>query len=156
MPTLYRILGLAIAITVCLAVGGWGSRYAPGNWYAALRKPPITPPNWLFPTVWTALYILMGLAAWHVWLRAPRGAALLPLAVFVLQLLLNGLWSWIFFDQHRIGWAMVDLAALWAALLATTVLFWRQNVLAGALLLPYLAWVSFAGLLNAWFWALNR
>lgn len=150
------IVGLILTVGLCLAVGFLGSRFGPGAWYASLRKPPLTPPNWVFPVVWTLLYVLMGVAAWWVWLKAPWHLAWPALAMFAAQLLLNGLWSWIFFGQQRIGWAMLDLVALWAAILATTLLFWKHTMAAGAMMLPYLAWVSFAGLLNAWLWALNR
>lgn len=150
------VAGLIAAVGICLAVGLWGSRFEPGPWYGELRKPAITPPNWVFPVVWTALYVLMGVAAWWLWMKAPWRQAWPALTVFAGQLVLNGLWSWIFFGQHRIGWAMVDLAALWAAVLAATVLFGRQSAAAGIMMLPYLGWVSFAGVLNAWFWAINR
>ena len=127
----------------------------PGTWYAELAKPAWNPPNWIFAPVWTFLYILMGVAAWVCWLRAgwERGRA--ALAVFVLQLVLNFTWSWIFFGTHRMGWALVEIVILWSAILLTILLFARKSVTAAALLVPYLLWVTFAAVLNAALWHLN-
>jgi translocator protein len=155
MGVLKAAAGLVAAVGVCLAVGWWGSQFEPGTWYAGLRKPPITPPRWVFPVVWTALYVAMAVAAWWVWLRVPLRRAWPALMVFGGQLALNGLWSWVFFGQQEIGWALVELVALWGAVLAATLLFWRLTTAAGVLMLPYLAWTTYAGVLNLWFWWLN-
>jgi translocator protein len=142
---------------LCSFLPGWlGSQSRPGEWYAALAKPAFNPPSWIFAPVWTALYLMMGIAAWLVWRRAGFRDGGPALAVFAVQLILNGLWSWIFFGQHRIGAALVDIVLLWAAILACLALFWRRQPAAGALLLPYLVWVSFAAVLNAALWRLNR
>ncbi len=106
-----RIYGmLAVFILICLAVGGSGAAFPPGEWYRQLAKPPLNPPAWVFGPVWTLLYILMGVSAWLVWLRPGLPAARIPLLLFAAQMALNGAWSWIFFgwppggarpDRHR-------------------------------------------------------
>ncbi len=133
-----------------------GGRARPGEWYRGIRKPSWNPPNWVFAPVWTVLFILMGIAAAMIWEERERAAVLLPLALFVGQLVCNALWSWCFFGWHRLGWALLDLLLLWSLLLATILAFWPIRPLAGQLLLPYLAWVSFAGILNFTLWRLNR
>ena len=126
------------------------------TYFDALRKPPLTPPPAAFGPAWTTLYLLMAVAAWLVWRQGLDQQAALALGIFAAQLVLNALWSIIFFGRHRVGWALLEIALLWLTILATIVLFWRIRPLAGALLLPYLAWVTFAGYLNAGIWRLNR
>ena len=104
--------------------------------------------------MWTLLY-LMAVAAWLVWRRAGFAGAKLPLALFAIQLALNGLWSVLFFGLHRPDAAAVEIILLWAAILATMVTFWRRSRVAGGLLAPYLAWVSFAAVLNVAIWRMN-
>jgi translocator protein len=116
------------------------------GWYADLVKPGFNPPNWIFAPVWTTLYVLMAVAAWRVWRLA--GLRSVPLALYVVQLVLNFAWSLIFFAEHRVALALIDIAALWLAILGTTVAFFRRDALAGTLMLPYLAWVGFAAVLN--------
>ncbi len=130
-----------------------GLRFQPGPWYAALAKPAWTPPNWLFGPVWTVLYAAMAVAAWLVWRRT--GVASPALAFYGLQLLLNGLWSWLFFGLHRPGLGMAEIGALVAAVAVTAGLFFRVSVPAGWLMVPYLAWVAFAAALNWALWRLN-
>jgi tryptophan-rich sensory protein len=132
----------------------FGSTFQPGEWYAGLRKPPLTPPNWIFGPVWSFLYLCIALAAWLVW-RAPRDTTT-PLALWASQLLLNALWSLLFFGLHRPGLALLELAVLLTLVVATTAAFFRVRSLAGALLVPYVAWVGFAFYLNAGVWYLNR
>ncbi|MCW5771053.1 MAG: tryptophan-rich sensory protein [Rhodospirillaceae bacterium] len=151
--------GLAVALAVCLTVGYLGSLWtAPGvrDWYPDLAKPPITPPNWVFAPVWTALYVLMAVAAWRVWRRAGFGGAPVALSLFGLQLALNLFWSYLFFDRHLIGAATVEIAVLFMSIAATAIAFARIDRLAALLLLPYLAWVGYAGVLTGWIWVLNR
>jgi translocator protein len=133
-----------------------GARYQPGPWFQRLQKPRWNPPAWIFPPVWTGLYVMMGLAAWQVARMRSRREVRGPLLLYLLQLSLNGLWSWLFFGRHNISLALKDLAALWGSLLATVVAFWRVKPLAGWLLLPYFAWVSFAAYLNYQLQRLNR
>lgn len=133
-----------------------GAVSPPGEWYAALSKPDWTPPGWVFPVVWTTLYICMGTGAWFV---QRAGTAQCParvaLSLFIVQLALNAAWTPIFFGFGQYGLALVDIVVLWFVLAATIVLFWRVSRPAAALLLPYWAWVTFATALNAAIWSMN-
>jgi benzodiazapine receptor len=149
-------LGLVGWLAASFAAGWIGSRYMPGAWYASLTKPAWNPPSTVFAPVWTVLYLLMGVAAWLVWRRAGFSAAGLALVIFAVQLVLNALWSYLFFGLHRPGLALLDIVALWATILVVVVLFWREDRLAGALMVPYLVWVGFASCLNFVLWQLNR
>jgi translocator protein len=149
-----RWFGLLLWMVLPLLAGAFGSQFQPGAWYAALEKPSWNPPSWVFGPVWTGLYLLMGLAAWLVWDRY-RSAARTALAVFVLQIILNGLWSYLFFGLQSPALAFAGIVVLWILIVATLVLFWRLRTVAGVLLLPYLAWVSFAAALNFSIWQLN-
>lgn len=153
-----RWFGLAFWIVLCFVIAGVGARWTTreiGGWYATLRRPSLAPPNWVFGPVWSLLYALMAFAAWRVWLAAPSAAKNWGLALFLAQLALNLAWSWIFFHRHAIAAALVEIAVLWAAICATTLDFLRISPAAAWLLLPYLAWVSFAIVLNVGFWRLN-
>jgi len=125
------------------------------TFYAALDRPGWAPPAWLFGPVWSALYLLMGIAAWLVWRIGGWRAALIPLTLFIVQLAFNALWSWLFFTWHSGLWSVIEIAVLWVLILITVVCFWRRHPLAGALLLPYLAWVSFASVLAWTLWQRN-
>jgi translocator protein len=148
-------MALAGWLGLCFAVATLGGFFLPGEWYARLQKPAWNPPNWIFAPVWSALYVLMAVAAWLVWRRGGWACQRKPLLLFLLQLVLNGLWSPLFFGLHLPGLALVDLLLLWVALLLALVAFWRARRPAGILLLPYLGWVSFAGRLNFALWRLN-
>lgn len=145
-PTLLTILLWVLAALAAGAVGGLASQ--PGEWYAALSKPSWNPPNWVFGPVWTTLYVMMGVAAALAWPGRGTRAGRVGFALFGLQLALNALWSWIFFRWHRLDLAFVELTVLWVTILGTIIAFRRIRPLAGFLLLPYLAWVTFAGVLN--------
>lgn len=153
-----RWLGLLFWLGLCFAVaaisGAWTAREVAG-WYRTLVRPAITPPDWIFGPVWTLLYALMAIAAWQVWLAVPSAARTCGLALFLAQLALNFAWSWIFFRQHAIGFALAEVLLLWFAIGVTTVLFARAVPSAAWLMAPYWAWVSFASVLNAAFWRLN-
>jgi benzodiazapine receptor len=149
------IIGLTGWLAISLCAGWVGSRFTPGPWYASLTKPTWTPPGALFAPVWTILYLLMGVAAWLVWRRGGFAGAGLALGIFIIQLILNGLWSYLFFGLHRIGLALLEMAILWVAILVVTVLFWRHDRRGGMLLVPYGAWVGFAWSLNFALWRLN-
>ena len=147
-------LVLAAFVFGCELVGGLGALATTPNiasWYETLARPEWRPPNWLFGPVWTALYALMGASAFLVWQRRARPA----LALFGVQLALNAAWSWIFFYAHEPGWAFAEILVLWAAILAWIVAAWRASPLAGALQIPYLAWVTFASALNFAVWRMN-
>jgi tryptophan-rich sensory protein len=141
----FALLGF-VAVNVMAAMSG--AFFKPGDWYERLDKPNWRPPNWLFPIAWTALYVMIAVSGWLVWESAPLTETWPALAVYGVQVVLNGCWSWIFFGMRRLDWALVELAALWASIVAMIVLFWPINQSAALLLLPYLAWVSFAGVLN--------
>ena len=148
-------IGLVVWLVVSLAAGWVGSQFAPGDWYASLSKPSWNPPSAVFGPVWTVLYILMGIAAWLVWKEQGFGGARLALGIYIFQLILNGLWSYLFFGLNNPFAAFVEILVLWLFILATLILFWRVKPLAGALLLPYLGWVGFASVLNFTLWRLN-
>jgi tryptophan-rich sensory protein len=109
----------------------------------------------VFAPVWSALYLLMGVAAWLVWRRGGFAGAPVALGLFVFQLALNALWSYLFFGAHQPGFAFAEIVLLWLVILATMIGFWRITAAAGALMLPYLCWVSFAAALNFAIWRLN-
>ncbi len=150
-----QVVGLILWIVVSLAAGVVGSQFMPGAWYAALDKPSWNPPGWVFGPVWTTLYILMGLAAWQVWRKRGFKAERLALSLFLVQLVANALWSYLFFGAQQPAAALVDIVILWLLILATTIKFWRVSTVAGAMMLPYLAWVGFATVLNFTLWRLN-
>ena len=145
-----------VCLLLCFAPGIIGGRFGPGEWYSHSAKSSLTPPGWVFPIAWSILYLLMAIALFLLWRRTGLAGAPVALAIFLTQLVLNGLWSWLFFGQHRPLAALADLALLWVLILLSVVLFWRHRPAAGALLLPYLAWVSFAGFLNYQFWSLSH
>jgi tryptophan-rich sensory protein len=154
------LLKFLASLALVLAAGGIGSvataRAIP-TWYKGLVKPSFNPPDWLFGPAWTALYLLMAVAAWLVWKQGIGAAGVkLALAVFFLQLVLNALWSVLFFGLRSPLAGLIGISGLWSAILATIVLFLRVSVPAGVLLLPYIGWVSFAALLNAAILRLNR
>jgi benzodiazapine receptor len=126
-----------------------------GGWYAALNKPAWNPPSWVFGPVWTALYLMIGLAGYFAWTRGGRETRRAAFAVYGAQLVLNAQWTPLFFGLHRIGWALADLILLWLAVLFCIGLFSRRSRLAAGLLMPYFLWVSFAGALNAAIWLMN-
>ena len=147
-------LGGFIAVAFLPVLGAVGAK--PGEWYLNLRKPPLNPPGWVFGPVWTLLYLLMGISAWMVWNKADAAARRPAMGIFGVQLFCNGLWSWLFFTRQRPDLAMVDLIAMWVAIVAMIRSFHRIEPRAGLLQVPYLLWVSFAGYLNLSLWWLNR
>jgi len=153
-----QAFGLVVAIAICFgaaAIGGAATAPQIPNWYADLAKPSWTPPDWIFGPVWSALYLMMAVAAWLVWRQRGLAAAWRPLLLFLLQLVLNSLWSIAFFGLQNPAAAAVEIVWLWVAILLTMLAFWPRSAAAGALLLPYLAWVSFAAVLNFEIWRLN-
>ncbi len=148
-------MSLVVFILAVMLVASSGAVFKPGAWYRTLTKPSWTPPDWVFPAGWTLLYVLIAIAGWRVWERLPLEAAVVPMAVYALQLVLNAGWSAIFFGLKRPDWAFAELACLWLAIVANILAFHPIDPLAAALLLPYLAWVTFAGALNLAVWRLN-
>jgi translocator protein len=154
------LVALAAFVALTFSAAGIASAFTARSvrtWYPTLRKPSGSPPASYFRPVWTALYFLMTIAAWNVW-RVGDGweGASAAITFFLIQLALNAAWSAIFFGMRSPGLALVEIVLLWAVVLATVILFWRVSPFSGALLLPYLAWVTYAGYLNAGIWRLNR
>lgn len=153
-----RWVGLVVLIVVCLGAGGLGAVATTpeiDTWYRTLEKPSWNPPDYIFGPVWTTLYVLMAIAAWLVWKPAGFQAAAVPLSLFALQLGLNIVWSWIFFGMHKTGFAFAEIIVLWLAIVATTFTFAHHSKVAAWLMSPYLAWVTFASVLNFTIWRLN-
>lgn len=148
------LLGWVVLSFAASAIGAVASIQAK-SFYGQLVQPSWAPPAAVFGPVWGVLYALMAIAAWLVWRRGGFRANRTALSLFVLQLALNALWSWLFFAWHLGAWAFADIVALWALVAATLACFWRVRRLAGALLVPYLLWVSFAAVLNYSVWRLN-
>ncbi len=151
-------VGLLFFLVVCSGAAAIGSLFTVAEvltWYAGLAKPAWGPPNWLFGPVWTTLYGMMAVAGWLAWRRAGPAGAERALALFGVQLVLNAVWSGLFFGRHRPDWAFAEIVVLWVAILATTVALWRIHRGAGLLFVPYLLWVTFAAALNYAIWALN-
>ena len=148
------LVGWLMVSFIAAAIGGAASIQA-GPFYTQLVRPDWAPPPWIFGPVWTVLYALMGIAAWLVWRVGGFRAAKSALILFLVQLAPNALWSWLFFVWHRGAFSFADILLLWALIVATLISFWRIRPLAGALLVPYLLWVSFASALNYSVWQLN-
>lgn len=125
------------------------------GWYAELNKPVWNPPNWIFGPVWTVLYIMMGVAAWRIWLRGGWQVQWKPLSLFLIQWGLNALWTPLFFGLHLLGWAFVEILVLLVFTLLTIRAFHRVDRVAAILLVPYMAWVGFASILNFTIWGMN-
>lgn len=154
-----ELLGLAVFIAVCLGVSGVGGAITAtsvGTWYQTLDKPSFNPPDWIFAPVWITLYFMMAIAAWRVWRGRKTTARRTGLTLFTVQLGLNLAWSYLFFGIQRIDLALIEITALLIVIGANTYAFWQGDKLAGALFVPYLLWVTFATVLNAALWSLNR
>ncbi len=153
------VLRLVVSIVVSQLAGGLGAVFttpAIPTWYASLNKPAFNPPNSVFFPVWTTLYTLMGIAAFLVWRKGLHERRVrVALVVFVIQLFLNLAWTIIFFGLYSLFGAVIAIVLLWIAIVVNIVVFWRISKAAGALLIPYILWVSFAGLLNVSVWMLN-
>jgi tryptophan-rich sensory protein len=150
--------GLLAFVVLCLGVGwiaGLVTAPAVADWYPTLTKPSWTPPPWAFPVVWPILYVMMGVAAWRVARAGASAARRRALGLFLLQLLLNGAWSFLFFGLRSPLLGLIDILLLLAAIAATILAFRRIDGIAAALMLPYLAWVAFATALNLEIWRLN-
>jgi len=149
---------LAGFVLLCAAIsglGGWATAGSVSTWYPTLAKPFFNPPDWVFAPVWSTLYLMIALAGWRAWRRSSGTQRRLALTAYGVQLGLNLSWSFVFFGAQRIGPALAVIVALLAAILVNARLFWRIDLAAGALLIPYAAWVAFATLLNAALWRLN-
>ena len=141
-----------VFIVIVLLTASSGAIFKPGDWYEALRKPNWTPPNWAFPVVWTVLYAGITYAGWTMWSLAGWS---LPLGFWILQIVANACWSWIFFGLKRMKLALGDIALLWLSIVGFIASAWPVSPLAALLFLPYLAWVTTAGFLNYSVFRLN-
>jgi benzodiazapine receptor len=147
---------LTAFFAVCFFAAWLGSRFTRPSlvpWYASLAKPSWTPPNWVFAPAWTVIFALMAIAGWQIW--RGTGFQTIGMGLFALQLVLNVAWSWLFFGLKSPAAGMLDIVVLWLAILATTIVFWRQNHAAGWLFVPYLGWVTYAAALNFAIWRMN-
>lgn len=150
---------LVISIALPVSVGMFGSLFTRpeiDGWYQTIEKPSWQPPNWVFGPVWTTLYIMMGIAFYLVWKNSAAVSKKRPaMVLWGVQLVLNFFWSFIFFRLHQIGWALAEIIVLWLAILLTIFAFARISRVAAWLMVPYISWVSFAGLLTYAIYQLN-
>jgi tryptophan-rich sensory protein len=158
--SLSDVIKLVISIIACFAAAGIGSLFtfkAIPNWYAGLKKPSYTPPNWAFGPVWTALYLLMGISVFLVWQKGlATNGALSAFILFWIQLVVNAIWSIVFFGKKSKGGGVITIIVLWLLILVTMITSFRVSDWAGALLIPYIMWVSIASYLNIGIWLLNK
>lgn len=147
---------LVIFLAIAFVPSIIGESFRPDAWYEALIKPSWNPPNWLFGPVWTVLYTLIGYAGYLAWRSSTVGQRYVAFGIYAIQLLLNSLWSPLFFGYHSPSFALVNIVAQWVAISLNIVAFYRIKPAAGLLLVPYLLWVTFALVLNASIWNLNR
>lgn len=153
-----RILKLILALAIPIGLGsiaGMFTAEAVPEWFATLNSPSFSPPNWLFGPVWTTLYLLMGVSMFLIWKEAPTRKRNLALLVYVVQLLLNFGWSFIFFYYHWLGLALAEIVVLWVSIVLMLVMFYKIKPLAAYLNIPYLLWVTFATVLTASYYILN-
>jgi translocator protein len=158
-PLRFRVhpfLLFLLASFLTMVIAAFATSSTVGTWYPTLRKPPWTPPNWLFGPVWFLLYIGMAYAAWRVWRVAEDLGAHRTFRLFRTQLALNALWPVLFFALRKPGWALIDIAVLWGLLGLMTVWFWRLDRIAGVVWGCYYVWVTYAFALNAAIWNMNR
>lgn len=152
-----HITGLLFWLVLCYTASFVGAiaSFNAKSFYGQLIQPDLAPPPWVFGPVWTVLYGLMAVAVWLVWKNGGFRNQRAAISLFVVQLVLNAIWSWIFFYWQSGLWAFMEIIVLWAALLWTTIQFWKAHQVAGILLIPYLAWVTFASWLTFSLWQLN-
>lgn len=158
---MHKYLRIAAIVLTCLAVGYFSSLVTRDNiptWYATLKKPFFNPPNWVFAPVWTILYIMMGIAAGRVWNKVDSDQQNVKKGMyfFIIQLALNALWSYLFFGMHNLFLSIIEIILLWLMIYETYSQFKKVDRLASKLLIPYLVWVSYATILTASVWYLNK
>jgi translocator protein len=153
-----NIIKLALSIALPLVIGAVGGIFttrAIPEWYATLNRPGISPPNWIFGPVWTILYVLIGFSFYLVWMEPAGNLRTLAIAIYLLQLVLNFTWSFLFFYFKRIGFSLIEIIFLWLSILIMIFFFYRVKPAAAYLNIPYFLWVSFASILNASYFSLN-
>ncbi|RYY65496.1 MAG: tryptophan-rich sensory protein [Chitinophagaceae bacterium] len=149
---------ILICVVLCVGLGtasGFSTASEINGWFQTVEKPSWNPPNWIFGPMWTTLYILMGIAAALIW-HSNDERKKAALTLFVLQFIFNLAWSFIFFNQHAIGWAFAEILVMWVFILATIISFYKIKPIAAYLMIPYLLWVTFASCLNGAIWMLNK
>lgn len=153
------VFKLAVSIVVCQLAGFIGSFFTRPSipaWYTTLKKPPFTPPNWLFGPVWITLYVMMGVSLFLVWREGLKDRKVrVALSIFGVQLALNTVWSMVFFGLRSPLVGLIEISVLWIAIVLTILYLFRVSATAGLLLIPYILWVSFAAVLNFFIWRLN-
>jgi translocator protein len=158
-PVKFNLFALIINIAIPLGIGATGSYFTSegvSTWYPTIAKPSFNPPNWIFAPVWTLLYILIGIAAYRIWQRRERITNFpRTVAIYLIQLVLNLMWSFIFFSLHLIGGALVEIIFLLLAIIINAIVFYKIDKAAGLLFIPYILWVSFATVLTASIFMLN-
>lgn len=145
-------------VLACFAAAGVGWLFTASSvnaWYTQLRRPEWTPPNWIFGPLWTTLYLMMAISAWLVWRSSDWSSSKFALTLFAIQLVLNTMWSIVFFGLHKVGPAFGEILLLWMMIIATAVAFLPLSLLAAWLLIPYIVWVAFASYLNFRIWQMN-
>ena len=151
-------IGLVVAILICFlpaAIGGLATSSSVNGWFTEINKPSWNPPGWIFGPVWSTLYLMMAVSTWLVWKNSGWDKSKIALGWFAFHLVLNTLWSLIFFGLQQPGWALVEIVVLWISIMVSIWLFSRHSKLAAGLLVPYLLWVTFATFLNYTIWSLN-
>ena len=153
-----NMLKLVFSIIICQAAGLIGALFTSssvGSWYSTIQKPAFNPPNWIFGPVWTTLYILMGVSLYVILTKRRNRKVKIGLTLFGIQLVLNSLWSFLFFGLERPLFGLIEIPILWVFILLTIIQFWKIDKKASYLLIPYLLWVTFAAVLNYYIWFLN-
>lgn len=154
-----QIIKLFASVALPLGLGSIAGLFtadAVPEWYETLNRPSFNPPNWLFGPVWTALYLLMGISLFLIWKQIPSKERSLAIFVFLLQIALNFCWSFIFFYYNLIGFALIEIIILWIIIVIMIVLFYKIKPIAAYINIPYLLWVTFATILNASYYLLNK
>ncbi len=147
-----QVVALIVFVLLAATAASVAGLFRPGAWYATLVKPSWTPPNWVFGPVWSVLFVMIAIAGWLAWRAEGVSTAVW---IWLVALVANGLWSFLFFGQHQIGLALICIGALFASILGFIVATWRPARIAAWLFVPYLAWVGYASTLNAGTWVLN-
>jgi len=152
------VLTLIICIAIPLVAGSVSGMLTSktDGWYDSLTRPSFNPPGYLFGILWPVLYILMGISLYLIWKSQPGNLRTMALWVFAIQMILNFLWSFIFFRFHRIGWAFAEILLVWISIVVMIIVFYKISRTAGLLQIPYLLWVTFASILNGSYWLLNK
>lgn len=152
-PVTIQIAGGIGLLLLTFAAPAIGLQWPPGEWYHGINKPSWNPPGWIFGPVWSVLYLMMAAAAFLVWRKEGWSRAM---NAWLVQLVFNAAWTPLFFGAQRIDWACTCIIAMWFAILVTILCYWKTSKVAAWLMVPYLGWVSFATVLNATLWVMNR